>query len=162
MIVMVSNRLQAHCIIWMTITVQGFPFLYFQGLWRYISVLLQISHCACRSTPLAFLNFKKASCKYELLNFLHLTVQAISIFVTGVIKLCLINFHFSKKKWIIIKAKGAHILNEKKRKRWIQVLFVWLNLSIGIVKNPAHQQQQQHQTTLMCPVILTDNIRVKR
>ena len=37
---------------------------------------------------------------------------------------------------------------------------------MGLVKNPGHhqqqQQQQQQQTSLMCPMILTDNIQVKR
>ena len=31
---------------------------------------------------------------------------------------------------------------------------------MGLVKNPGHQQQQQ--TSLMCPLIFTDNIQVKR
>ena len=49
------------------------------------------------------------SVSVELLNFLHSAVHAISVVVTGVIKLALINFHFSKKKGSIIKGKGAHI-----------------------------------------------------
>ena len=135
---MVSNRIQTHCIIWMTITVQGFPFLYFQGSWRYISVLLQISHCACRSTPLAFLNFKKASCKYELLNFLHLTVQAISVFVTGVIKLCLINFHFSKKSELLLKPK-EHTFKMKTKEK--------MNSSIVCVTKFVHRGSEKPWTS---------------
>ena len=35
---------------------------------------------------------------------------------------------------------------------------------MGLVKNPGHQQQQQQQQqpSLICPLIFTENIQVKR